>query len=397
MRSVITLSGSKYVGMCNPYDPDDNQQVGELADLPTYAYMVPSNGFESYSPIMVIPVSKRHAVVVERDGGSLRLYKINLNRGEYDPLIEECEVPQKNFNPYNVWVDQYVWSLAYDESIVEGYSPRKNRVLIVARDPYPEVGSSEINVWEKYRASFPDWGESYEGTREAFMSYHMYYFDVTHENDIKMLWHEVFRDVILFPSRQVSDNTRYETIYGWGPTLEIQHTPPYVSPPNYTMASAIQLAYSNAVQDFYEVNFPDGESSIIDLDSHEWTALYPEWLNPIESPPPASAIPQDIHDSIDRYQVAYDAEYWAQYWRGIRPPVVDVSQVNATVAWSTTMTYVIGWTNWRRRARALVSSGTTSQNLDPVFGYTGVTKISKDGLREEHSITHLVVSDDGVG
>lgn len=397
--------GSKYIGMCKPVDPDDNYHVGEHQTVLSPGYLVPSGDYIGYSPILTIPVSKRHALVVERNGRSLRLYKINVNDGVYDPAVEECGANQRNFNPVNVWVNDFVFYIKYENSIVEGYSPDENRVLLVARDPLPYITGVDGEDFLRWGMSTPDWGDRYSGNRSLRMDYHLYYFSVPHYDDISLLWHRVFADNIIFPEYMRGDGEgNYEPVYGWGPAITFEWSGDWngsdygvtANHATYPVADALRTA----LYAYYDSQFVDRDETHISND-FAYDSVFPMWTNEPWDNPGNTPIPGFLMDSIgDWGTVIHDALYGGYYWQYYPNPVPpevlgDIASWTANaVAWSTAhnLTFYVYWYNWKRRAwRGSLTEGSFYVIPDP--GYTGRTSITEEGVREEHSVITLLQGD----
>ncbi len=205
MRLVITLSGSKYVGMCAPEDPEDNLRLGYRDDLPVDGYFVPTDDeTNDYYPIKVIPVSKKHAVVIERkygDSSKILLYKANLNGGIYDPGVEECEYTTE---PHNVWENQVKVDAGF-EAIVDGFSFENNDLVVLLRSVQPivkVVSKEEHNLdYPGSSWSFPSWAYPYDVTHAT--RYTLYYsvlrIHAPLKSDIDVVWVKNITDHILVP------------------------------------------------------------------------------------------------------------------------------------------------------------------------------------------------------
>lgn len=211
MRSVITLSGSEYIGMCAPYDPDDNYQVGEIGTAPADAYFVPRTwDFESY-PVLAVPVSAKTAVIIERSTTNLPYYRYALyavNRtGSYDPLIEECvnvnEVDPADYMPRNLWVNAHTFHSPFNSPIINAYSPQKGRLVVVMRANDGVMGGDEYvddDSGKNYQyATMFGPNMRLEVFNRYYMDYHIDYYDVPNNAEIVKLCGQDFRDSIIIP------------------------------------------------------------------------------------------------------------------------------------------------------------------------------------------------------
>lgn len=207
MRSVITLSGSEYIGMCQDPDPEDNLRVGYLDRLPSNGYFVPNNESPDYYPVLVVPVSSRHAVVIERnekDTGDFWLYKANMNGGIYDPMVEEC-ADVSDYEMFNVWEDDlYIrWR---DKCVVNAISPYKNELIVVLRDRVvltAEVTEAQHEANYPNSWYFPGWPYDTPVTkaRKYTLNYIVMKFHASLKEELRLEWTSSYSDNILVPTQ----------------------------------------------------------------------------------------------------------------------------------------------------------------------------------------------------
>lgn len=218
------MSGSNaYIGMCQPYNPDDNYRLATREFGPTNAYFVPNvtdkGNYRAYDyyPVKVVPVSDRHAVVIERSGGrypgdkytdvsrdSFIMYKVNLNGGVYDPAVEECADPTDD-ELRIVW-DQYAFN-GPDNCLIDAVSPSRDRVVVVMREfEDHEAGTvyeEEIHP-EEFNKALEEQRRSVNYSYRQFrLTYTVLYFDVTHKKDIRLIRSDTCHDNVLVPKQSM--------------------------------------------------------------------------------------------------------------------------------------------------------------------------------------------------